>query len=117
MLGIRDKAVYGPETDYLPYDTYTKGLSDEQIKTWQKVCEARGRVPNILWPNICGRCGELWPEMFRVPDEEWNQYVEIEQRRKMLCQRCYDEIKELIDSAKKKQLDMAQNTCYSSNKQ
>jgi hypothetical protein len=27
------------------------------------------RVPFILYPNLCAKCGTLWPEMFMVPDE------------------------------------------------
>jgi len=25
------------------------------------------RVPFILYPNLCAKCGTLWPEMFMVP--------------------------------------------------
>jgi hypothetical protein len=57
------------------------------------------RVPFIQYPNICAKCGELWPEMFGVPTEEWEHYVEIGERDKMLCKSCYDQIKIWIDSA------------------
>ncbi len=57
------------------------------------------RVPYILYPNLCARCGILWPEMFHVSTTEWNKYVMICERDKMLCRVCYDWIKVAIDAA------------------
>jgi hypothetical protein len=59
--------------------------------------EIRGRIPYIQYPNLCARCGALWPEMFKVPDEEWKYYVEPAMRREMLCRACYEQIKNWID--------------------
>jgi hypothetical protein len=28
----------------------------------------KGLIPFIEYPNMCAKCGELWPEMFRVSD-------------------------------------------------
>jgi hypothetical protein len=103
MLGLKNEK-HGPETHYLPYDTFVRGLTDKQHETWFRLCEARGRVPYILWPNLCGRCGALWPEMFRVPDEAWEKYVEIRERHKMLCRSCYDTIKKWIDDVEKERV-------------
>ena len=81
----------------LPEEVYKHGLSEEQWNEWiDKLFEA-GPVPYIEYPNMCACCGELWPDMFKVPDEEWNFYIEIGERDKMLCRKCYDRIKELID--------------------
>jgi hypothetical protein len=55
------------------------------------------RVPFILYPNLCAKCGTLWPEMFMVPDEEWERYIEPRMRGKMLCEACYTQIKEWVD--------------------
>jgi hypothetical protein len=55
------------------------------------------RIPFILYPNMCCKCGALWPEMFSVPDEKWEYYVEPSMRRKMLCEGCYNQIKEWIN--------------------
>jgi hypothetical protein len=55
-------------------------------------------VPYILYPNICAKCGQLWPEFFMVPDTEWERYIRINTRDKVLCKRCYDLIKSWIDS-------------------
>ena len=58
----------------------------------------KNRVPFIQWPNICAYCGKLWPDMFKVPDEEWAKYIQLDKRREMVCKPCYDKIKRLIDS-------------------
>jgi hypothetical protein len=55
------------------------------------------RIPFIVYPNLCARCGMLWPEMFNVPNEEWRRYVEPAMRKEMLCRPCYDRIKQWID--------------------
>lgn len=83
----------------LPKDVYEKGLPEDQEREWWDVILlAKGRVPYIVWPNICARCGALWPEMFRVSDTEWEKYVEIAERDKMLCRLCFDEVKKLINA-------------------
>ena len=58
------------------------------------------RVPFILYPNLCAKCGTLWPEMFMVPDEEWERYIAPRMRGKMLCEACYTQIKEWVDGAR-----------------
>jgi hypothetical protein len=58
-----------------------------------------GRIPFILYPNLCAKCGELWPEMFSVPDAEWERYVEPRMRHEMLCEACYAHIKACVDSS------------------
>jgi len=42
----------------------------------------------------------LW--FFMVPKEEWNRYVQPDMRDKVLCRACYDNMKALIDTGKKK---------------
>lgn len=77
---------------------YEHGLTDEQEKEWEALLNKKGRIPFILYPNHCVRCGELWPKMFMVPREEWEHYVQPDQRREMLCYKCYREIQDLIDA-------------------
>lgn len=84
----------------LPEEVYNHGLPEKQQAEWERLLEEKGLVPYIVYPNLCARCGKLWPDMFHVPDEEWQHYIEIRQRDKMLCRACYDEIKALIDGAK-----------------
>ena len=91
----------GPEFCGLPEDVYNNGLSEEQEAEYDAILEAKGRIPYIVYPNMCCRCGCLWPEMFRVPDEEWEHYVEPGARRKMLCKPCWDTIKAMIDKEAK----------------
>jgi ferredoxin len=55
------------------------------------------RVPWILYPIICARCGKLWPDLFMVPDEEWNHYIPIRERDEVICKECYEFIKTAID--------------------
>lgn len=70
----------------------------EQEKEWlARVEMLGGRVPYIDWPLVCARCGMLWPDLFRVPDEEWAHYIEIEHRHDIVCIDCYGFIKSLID--------------------
>jgi len=73
-----------------------------QRERWLAVLKKKGRVPFIWYPNVCARCGKLGPLLFMVPKEEWNRYVQPDVRDKVLCRACYDEIKALIDTGKKK---------------
>lgn len=83
----------------LPKKVYEEGLDDEKAAEWERILRDKGRVPYLVFPNLCCRCGKLWPEMFHVSDEEWERYVPIAQRRRMLCRECYDEIKCLVAEA------------------
>lgn len=98
MLGLEDRWTYGPETNYLPQEIYENGLTPKQAKQWLTFLKNKGRRPYIRWPLICARCGELYPEFFQIPDEEWERYIDPSERRKILCWSCYLEIKHLIDS-------------------
>ena len=72
---------------------------------WRGNCPSstsmKERVPFILYPNLCAKCGTLWPEMFMVPDEEWERYIEPRMRGKMLCEACYTQIKEWVDGPRR----------------
>ena len=78
-------------------DEQSRELSRELSRLWDKLLRAKGRIPFILYPNLCAKCGVLWPEMFMVPDEAWQHYVEPRMRAEMLCKACYAQIKEWID--------------------
>ena len=75
---------------------YKYGLTQSQSVLWQQRLAQKGRVPWIEYPDLCVRCGSLWPESFSVSDEDWVKYVEPAQRGKMLCFSCYAAIKHLI---------------------
>jgi hypothetical protein len=76
---------------------YSHGLTDAQQKDWEKLVSDKGRIPFVLYPNLCAKCGTLWPEMFLVPDAEWKHYVEPQMQREMLCEVCYKQVKAWID--------------------
>lgn len=95
---------FSPEshpTNGLPKEIYENGLPDDLSEKWETMLKEKGRVPYIVYPNMCRKCGVLWPEMFSVSDEEWEKYVMIRERDKMLCRPCYDQIKEWIDNPDK----------------
>lgn len=79
---------------------YEKGLTIVQEERWKKLLEKEGRIPYIQWPNVCAKCGLLWPYLFSVPSEEWEKYIEPGKRDKIVCMSCYGKIKSLIDGAK-----------------
>ena len=79
---------------------YSHGLTDEQCREWDKLLRAKGLIPFIVYPNLCAKCGTLWPEMFSVSDEDWARYVEPNMRKEMLCEPCYRQIKTWIDDAR-----------------
>lgn len=76
---------------------YENGLTKEQEHQWLEKLEQKGRIPYIVYPVMCGHCGKLWPDFFRVPDEEWKHYTSRRHQRLVICRPCYDEIKGLID--------------------
>lgn len=82
----------------LPPEIYAGGLPSNLQEKWEAVLEEKGRVPYMLYPVMCCRCAQLWPEFFKVPTEEWKRYVQKDRRHKVLCRPCYDHIKHLIDT-------------------
>jgi predicted Zn-ribbon and HTH transcriptional regulator len=98
-LGLYDREKYTEATSFLPPEIYEDGLKGELGERWDAMLKEKGLVPYIVYPNHCARCGELWPEMFRLPDGEWKHYIQKSNRRDILCRPCYDEIKGLIDGA------------------
>ena len=64
---------------------------------WEAALNLKGRVPYISYPLICAKCGALWPEFFRVPNLEWERYVQLNMREKIICRACFEYIKRVID--------------------
>jgi hypothetical protein len=71
--------------------------TQKESERWEKILNEKGRVPWIHYPNICRRCGEVEPDFFFVPDEEWEKYIQIDKRKEIICPDCFEEIKILID--------------------
>jgi hypothetical protein len=82
------------DTGGLPKDVYENGLPPEKEEQWERILEAKGRVPYIVTPNMCARCGETWPDMFMVAD--WDDVIPADLRREMLCRGCYELIKGFV---------------------
>lgn len=99
-LGLFEPDKYGPETANLPPEIYEGGPSTDHLRRWEQIL-GPNRYPYIDYPLVCARCGRLWPEMFMVPDAEWQRYIEPAMRRSLLCRTCYDAIKSLTDAATK----------------
>ena len=51
----------------------------------------------IYFPVLCARCGKKNPEFFYA--EDWEKYIPKNHRKKVFCEKCYQEIKWLIDRA------------------
>lgn len=97
FLGILDTKKYGPETSFLPPEIFENGLTEEQIERWNQILIEKGLIPYIRYPIICARCGKLWPEFFRVSDEEWAHYIQPDKRDEVVCLECYEWIKQVIN--------------------
>ena len=97
LLNLFDSTRYTQATEYLPPEIYSKGLSEQQEQQWITLLIQKGRIPWIEYPLMCARCGTLWPDFFRVPDEEWKHYIQPSKQRSIICLTCYETIKHLID--------------------
>lgn len=84
--------------------TFLRDQLEESIKNpdwkherdWWKLVKEKGRIPYIQQFNICARCGELNPELFKEPDEKWEKYVIPALQREILCRDCYEEMKSIF---------------------
>jgi len=88
---------WNAEYSGLPKEVYENGVSDEEEEKWADILYAKGRIPYIRYPVVCAKCGALYPDLFMVPDEEWEHYIELGMQRTVICRECYDNIKSLID--------------------
>jgi hypothetical protein len=106
LLNLFDRGKYDDSTAYLPPDIYRYGLAEEQGQQWDEMLRKKGRIPFILYPLLCAKCGKLWPEFFRVPDEEWNRYIQPDKQRQVICRDCYEYVKDVITKAKHERASM-----------
>jgi len=54
------------------------------------------RIPWVQIPFLCGLCGERFPALFSVPDEDWEMFVVPELQKEVLCKTCYDRLVKLF---------------------
>jgi hypothetical protein len=81
----------------LPPEVYKHGLPEDVAEQWDEMLEEKGRIPYIIYPCICARCGVLWPTGKMYPDWMWQRYVAPAMQDCILCDDCFQEIKKLID--------------------
>jgi hypothetical protein len=62
------------------------------------------RIPYIEYPSMCAKCGKLHPDMFMVPKEEWEFYIEARHRDDVICPECYATIREWINARSGRQV-------------
>ena len=86
-----------PEYGHLTKDKYENGLSSEEWRRWKEICTQKGRIPFIDIPQLCVRCGQVWPEMFMVQNKVWLYYTNPELKNEMLCLDCFQEIRQKVD--------------------
>ncbi len=96
FLGLRSSA-NSPEQAELSREVYEGGLSTEQEAAWLEILERRGRLPFVDAPQMCGRCGQLWPELFVVQDAVWEYYAGPRLRDAIVCERCFDQLRRAVD--------------------
>jgi hypothetical protein len=96
FLGLRGR-LQPPQFGYTPQEIHEKGLSREQTARWEAILDARGRVPHVYAPQMCGRCGRLWPAVFVVQDAVWDYYTGPQLRDAILCEPCFHELRRSVD--------------------
>lgn len=92
ILGLMSNSKCGKED-------YAYELSPEQEDQWVDALFDKGRRPFMWWPVVCARCGKLNPDLFMVPDEDWEKYIDPNERSLVICRDCYLDIRRLIDRA------------------
>ena len=89
----RDKPLSG-----LPKEVYENGVPEDVREKWEAELEKKGRIPYVIRPFICVRCGIHYPDLFMVPDDEWEAIVgPIFGTNVVLCRECYDHVKVLME--------------------
>lgn len=96
-LGLYDHEKYTNETAFLPPEIYSNGPDEAQWEQFEKMLDEKGRFPYIRYPVLCSLCGDLWPDLFYVPNEEWKRYIEPRMQRTVICRPCYDYIVEVTN--------------------
>lgn len=71
-------------------------IEDLLFRKWKILCDEENRIPQMDIPGMCACCSAPWPEMFHVPDEEWQRYVVPHLQMRMLCLDCYNRMRELF---------------------
>ncbi|WXG44428.1 MAG: hypothetical protein WED04_10400 [Promethearchaeati archaeon SRVP18_Atabeyarchaeia-1] len=54
------------------------------------------RIPFIPRILVCAVCGRPFPRFFKVEEDDWVKFVIPPLHHRVLCRRCYDEMRELF---------------------
>ncbi len=100
-LRLVDRERCPSATGSLPPAGSRPALTDAQVDAWCALLETQGRVPFLVYPHLCARCGATFPKMFTVPTVVWDHYIQLDQRGQMLCFPCFQCIVHLIDAGRK----------------
>lgn len=66
-------------------------------------CDYNKREPFFMKPFFCAKCGKECPEMFMVDNKEWLDVCGVTfDTKEILCEQCYDFIRELRNIPKGK---------------
>jgi hypothetical protein len=68
---------------------YEHGLTDKQQVEWELMLEEKGLIPYVAPVVMCALCGKLYPDLFMVPDEEWEKYIIPPLQGEVICLKCY----------------------------
>lgn len=97
FLGLRTRS-NPPENNWLDETTYKYGVTPEHEDRWLSILTTKGRMPFTDAPQICGRCGDLWPALFMVPDAVWEYYAGPMLRNAIVCETCFHVLRHRIDA-------------------
>ena len=95
-LGLRRRS-FPADNAYLSDEVCNEGVTPEQQAEWDARCALRGRLPYVYAPQMCGRCGALWPEFFVVQDPAWEYYAGPRLRDRIVCEPCFTALRQNID--------------------
>lgn len=66
------------------------GHYEEVVKSKQP------RVPYVHNTVLCAKCGYMFPQFFRAPDEDWRKHVPPNFQGKILCLSCFKKMKTMF---------------------
>ncbi len=95
-LGLRRRR-FPAENHYLSREAFERGATPEQQLEWEARCASRGRLPYVYAPQMCGRCGALWPDFFMVQDAAWEYYAGPSLRAAIVCEPCFSVLRASVD--------------------
>ena len=87
------------DTDWI-HHIMTKFPSRHNSEEWlrfSKIMDDKGRIPYIILPSHCVRCGVAWPDHFKLSDDEWKSYMGDHEQKRIICLDCWRMLKGWVD--------------------